>query len=154
MNKDHSLFDGTGLKDTDYCVFGVATYFTREDGELNVVEVMEPIPSAALEALLKGIPTSYKLACAMTLGEVFRHEKVLPPRVLGDRLQLPDDLLERTMAAARTYQRYPATQNHIALGTVYEKLNYSVVHKRILNQENIVRTEDNVKQHSHTHKTL
>ena len=154
MNKAHVLFDETGLKETDYCVFGVATYFTRVDGDLKVVEIMEPIPSAALEALLKGIPTSYKLACAMTLGEVFCKDKVLPPRVLGDRLELPEDLLERTMAAAITYQRHPKATEHISLGSVYEKLNYSVDHKRILNQENIVRSEDNVKQHSHTHKTL
>lgn len=154
MNKHHALFDATGLKETDYCVFGVATYFVREDGELNVIEIMEPIPSAALEALLKGIPTSYKLACAMTLGDVFRNDDVLPPRVLGDRLQLPDDLLERTMAATRTYQRHPEATEYIAIGTVYEKLNYSVINKRVLNQKNVVRSEDNIKQHSHTHKTL
>lgn len=154
MSKHHILFDNTGLKETDYCVFGVATYFVREDGELNAVEIMEPIASAALEALLQGIPTSYKLACAITLGEVFRNQQVLPPRVLGDRLTIPDDLLERTMAAARTYQRYPDTTNHLAIGTVYEKFNYSVIHKRLLNQNNVVRPEDNIKQHSHTHKTL
>ncbi|MGH7999306.1 MAG: hypothetical protein ACREPR_07750, partial [Brasilonema sp.] len=48
----------------DYCVFGLATCFLKEDGEVHQVQVVEPIPSAALEAILKGIPTSYQLACA------------------------------------------------------------------------------------------
>jgi hypothetical protein len=54
------------LTTDDYIVIGLATCFIKEDGEVHQVEVIEPIPSAALEAIVKGIPTSYKFACAIT----------------------------------------------------------------------------------------
>ncbi|MGB3208170.1 MAG: hypothetical protein WBB28_24565, partial [Crinalium sp.] len=63
----------------DYLVLGLATCFYKEDGEVLEVKIIEPIPSAALEALIKGIPTSYQMAYATTLGEVFA----------GDTLQMP-----------------------------------------------------------------
>lgn len=148
------FFQTTELAPTDYCVFGAATCFTREDGETTAVDILEPIPSAALEALLKGIPTSYKLAYAATLGEVLHNNQVNVPRPLGDRLQTPDDFLERTAAAARTYKRRPEAKAHIAPGSTYNDFNYSTEKKRVLNQVNIVNAEDNVKQHAHTHKVL
>ncbi|AFY38108.1 hypothetical protein Lepto7376_1776 [[Leptolyngbya] sp. PCC 7376] len=154
MSTHQDFFSTTDLTSADYCVFGVATCFVREEGEVKEVEIMEPIPSAAIEALLKGIPTSYKRACATTLGEVFTDNHIVIPRVLGDRLQTPDDLLERTAAAARTYKRRPEAKEHIAIGTTYEAFNFSTEKKRVLNQDNVVSTEDNVKQHSHTHKVL
>jgi hypothetical protein len=134
-------------------VFGVATCFVREDGEVKEVAILEPIPSAALEALLKGVPTSYTIATATTLGEVFEGDRFNIPRVLGDNLQPPDDLLERT-AAARTYKRRPEAKEHLALGAIYDQFNHFTEKKRVLNQVNIVNTEDNVKQHSHNHKVL
>ncbi|OKH12483.1 hypothetical protein [[Limnothrix rosea] IAM M-220] len=154
MTTLQDFFSTTDLAATDYCVFGVATCFVREDGEVKAVEIMEPIPSAALEALLKGIPTSYTIACATTLGEVFQENKIMIPRVLGDRLQTPDDLIERTAAAARTYKRRPQAKEHIAVGAAYDKFNHSTEKKRVLNQDNVVNAEDNVKQHAHTHKVL
>ena len=56
------LDEATDLAADDYLVVGLATCFVKEDGEVHEVEVIEPIPSAALEAIVKGIPTSYKLA--------------------------------------------------------------------------------------------
>ncbi|MEL7009608.1 MAG: hypothetical protein AAGM29_13500, partial [Cyanobacteria bacterium J06588_4] len=58
----------------DYCVLGLATCFVRDEGEIEQLKVLEPIPSAALEALLKGVPTSYQIACATTLGEIFQDD--------------------------------------------------------------------------------
>ena len=143
------------LSADDYLVVGLATCYIREDGEVHSVQIAEPIPSAALEAILKGIPTSYKLACGTTLGSV----------LVGDSLQLPtdfpesetqfcDDFLERAIAAARTYKSRPAAQGHIPTGSNREDFNYSTERKRLLNSERIIKTEDNVKQHEYTHKVL
>jgi hypothetical protein len=58
------------LKPSDYIILGVATCFIKADGEVLQVKVAEPIPSAALEAILKQVPTSYELAYATDLGQI------------------------------------------------------------------------------------
>ena len=138
----------------DYCVFGLATCFLREEGEFHQVEIVEPIPSAALEAVLKGIPTSYQLACAKPLGAVLDGDNLRVPAEFPVQVQFCDDFTERVIAAARTYNSRPEAKSHVPLGTVRDDFNYSLEKKRILNAVNVVRTEDNVKQHSHTHKVL
>lgn len=138
----------------DYCVFGLATCFLKEDGELHQVEVVEPIPSAALEAILKGIPTSYQYACAKPLGEVLTGDKLRIPPEFPATTQFCDDFAQRVVAAARTYQSRPEAKAHIPLGTKREDFNYSLERKRVLNAVNVVRSEDNVKQHPHTHQVL
>ncbi len=138
----------------DYCVLGLATCFVRDEGEIKEVQVIEPIPSAALEALIKGIPTSYQLACAKSVGEIFKDDTPQIPAEFPPGSQFCDDFNERTFAAVRTYQNRPQAKNYIPLGTIKDDFNYSLERKRILNQTNVVTTEDNVKQHSHTHKRL
>ncbi|MGF1482614.1 MAG: hypothetical protein ACFB4I_24585 [Cyanophyceae cyanobacterium] len=135
----------------DYCVFAVATCFVREDGEIDQVEIIEPVPSAYLEAVLKGVPTSYRLIWAQAVGEAMN--EAFPPETHQDA-QRCHDFAERTIAAARTYKSRSEAQALLSLGTVRDDLNYSLDKKRLLNAENVVRTEDNVKQHSHTHKVL
>ena len=144
------------LSSEDYCVLGVATCFLREDGEIEELQVLEPIPSAALEALIKGIPTSYQLACSTTLGEIFQSDTVqIPAQLQKDgNVRLCDRFAERVAAATRTYKSRPEAKEHIPLGTSKQDFNYSLERKRVLNNTNIVSTEDNVKQHSHTHKVL
>ncbi|NJO96009.1 MAG: hypothetical protein HC764_08230 [Pleurocapsa sp. CRU_1_2] len=140
----------------DYCVLGIATCFVREEGEIEQLTVLEPIPSAALEALLKGIPTSYQSACAKTLGEIFQDETVkVPSELQGDEeINICDRFAERVAAATRTYKSRPQAQEHIPFGVVKKDFNYSLERKRVLNTSRTVSTEDNVKQHSHTHKVL
>ncbi|PSB10131.1 hypothetical protein C7B62_10445 [Pleurocapsa sp. CCALA 161] len=140
----------------DYCVLGIATCFVREEGEIEQLTVLEPIPSAALEALLKGIPTSYQSACAKTLGEIFQDETVkIPSELQADaEINICDRFAERVAAATRTYKSRPQAQEHIPLGVVKKDFNYSLERKRVLNTSRTVSTEDNVKQHSHTHKVL
>ena len=138
----------------DYCVFGLATCFVRQEGEIEQVKIFEPIPSAALEAILKGIPTSYELACAKSLGEIFTNETPQIPSEFTAEAQLCDRFDERVIAATRTYKVRPEAKQHIPLGSVKEDFNYSLEKKRVLNAVNVVRKEDNVKQHSHTHKVL
>jgi hypothetical protein len=146
--------DAPDLTADDYIVIGLATCFVKEDGEVHQVEVIEPIPSAALEAVMKGIPTSYKLAYATTLASVLEGDTVSVPTDFPESAQLADEFVSRLFASARTYKRREVTKSLIPLGTTYTELNYSTERKRVLNAARVVTKEDNVKQHSHTHKVL
>lgn len=138
----------------DYVVVGLATCFIKEDGEVHEVKVAEPIPSAALEAIVKGIPTSYQIACATTLGAVLNGENPQMPPEFPPEAQFADDFGFRAIAATRTYKSRPTAQSHIPLGTARRDFKYSIERKRVLNSQRIIRTEDNVKQHEYTHKVL
>ena len=144
------------LSSEDYCVLGLATCFVRDEGEIEQLTILEPIPSAALEALVKGIPTSYQIACSKTLGEIFQDDTVKIPEDLAtaEKINLCDRFAERVAAATRTYKSRPEAKEHLPLGTVKQDFNYSLDRKRVLNNSRAVSTEDNVKQHSHTHKVL
>ncbi|MEB3213506.1 MAG: hypothetical protein VKL39_19310 [Leptolyngbyaceae bacterium] len=148
------ILQSADLSQDDYVVLGMATCFIREDAEVHPVQVIEPIPSAALEAILKGVATSYEFAHATTLGSLFEGETVTLPSVFPGQTQLCDDFNERLSATARTYRSHDSSTHHIPVGTTYREFNYSVERKRLLNSERIVKTEDNVKQHEYTHKTL
>ncbi|MBW4533803.1 MAG: hypothetical protein KME09_07680 [Pleurocapsa minor HA4230-MV1] len=156
MNNTALFSQATDLAADDYCVLGVATCFVRDEGEIEQLTVLEPIPSAALEALIKGVPTSYQSACAKTLGEIFQDETVnIPSELQADgEINICDRFAERVAAATRTYKSRPEAQAHIPFGVVKQDFNYSLERKRVLNTPRIVSTEDNVKQHSHTHKVL
>jgi len=144
------------LEVSDYIVLGIANCFVKADGEVLKVKVAEPIPSAALEAICKQIPTSYELAYATNLGEVLGEDgvPVLPTNIFPSDVQVCHEFLDRAIAAARTYKTRPEAKKYIASGTTYANLNFSLEKKRVLNAERVVNTEDNVKQHSHTHKVL
>ena len=144
------------LSSEDYCVLGLATCFVRDEGEIEQLTILEPIPSAALEALIKGIPTSYQVACSKTLGEIFQDDTVKIPEDLAttEKINLCDRFAERVAAATRTYKSRPEAKKHLPLGTVKQDFNYSLDRKRVLNNSRAVSTEDNVKQHSHTHQVL
>ncbi|GAB4538205.1 MAG: hypothetical protein Tsb0014_27690 [Pleurocapsa sp.] len=156
MTDTTALTQASDLSSEDYCVLGLATCFVREDGEVHQLKVVEPIPSAALEAIVQGIPTSYEVACAKTLGEIVSEDTVNIPQEFAqqDNINLCDRFAERVAAATRTYKSRPEATKHIPLGTTKQDFNYSLERKRVLNAANVVSTEDNVKQHSHTHKVL
>jgi hypothetical protein len=149
-----AVLQTSDLSENDYVVLGLATCFIREDSEVHPVQVIEPIPSAALEAILKGIKTSYEFAHATTLGDLIQGDAVALPSVFPSHTQLCDDFNERLSSTARTYRSHTSSTSHIPVGTTYREFNYSVERKRLLNSERIVKTEDNVKQHEYTHKTL
>ena len=138
----------------DYIVLGQATCFVKEDGEVHQIDVIEPIPSASLESLLKGIPTSYKSAVATTLGSILDGETARKPTQLDNSAQIAHDFSERVFAAARTYKRKESAKDLIPLGSTYSEFKYSTEKKRVLNAQRIVSKDDNVKRHSHTHKVL
>jgi hypothetical protein len=138
----------------DYLVIGLATCFLKAEGEVHQVQIAEPIPSSALEAIVKGIPTSYRLACGMRLGAVLVNGHPQLPPAFPSTTQLCDDFVDRAIAATRTYRARVSAQELVPDGTVRDDFNYSVERKRVLNSERIVKTEDNVKQHSYTHEVL
>ncbi len=147
------LSEATDLAADDYLVIGLATCFIKEDGEVREIEVIEPIPSAALEAIVKGIPTSYKLALATTIGAVVTQLPQTPPQ-FPSSAQFSDEFVPRAIAAARTYKRRDVAQTHIPQGTTRDDFKYSTERKRVLNMSRTVTADDNVKQHSHTHQVL
>ena len=146
--------DITDLVADDYVVLGLATCFIKEDGEIHEVKIVEPIPSAALEAIVKGIPTSYQVALATTIGAVLPTDTPQLPADFPAEAQFCDEFATRATAAARTYKVRPVAQTHIALGTTRQDFNFSTERKRVLNSPRIIRTEDNVKQHEYTHQVL
>lgn len=138
----------------DYVVLGLATCFIKEEGEIYQVQVIEPIPSAALEAILKGITTSYGTAIATTFGAVLINDVAHILAEFPADAQFCDDFAFRLAAATRTYKARPVAQTHIPVGTAKSDFNFSVERKRVLNMQRTVSTEDNVKQHEYTHKVL
>jgi hypothetical protein len=154
MTSPASIAQATDLAAEDYLVVGLATCFVKEDGEVHEVQIVEPIPSAALEAIVKGIPTSYKLAIATTVGTILEDETPQLPAEFPSESQFCEEFASRAIAATRTYKVRPVAQVLIPAGTTRSDFNYSVDRKRVLNSERLIRTEDNVKQHEHTHKVL
>jgi hypothetical protein len=154
MTTTVSLSNTPDLLGDDYIVMGLASCFFREDGETREIDIIEPIPSASLEAIMKGITTSYKQACATTLNLVLDDNKPLLPPGFPENAQFADDYSSRVIAAARTYKRKESAQSLIPLGTTYTDFKYSTERKRILNAARVVSKEDNVKQHPNTHKVL
>jgi hypothetical protein len=142
------------LVSDDYILLGLSTCFIRQEGETKPVKIVEPIPSAALEALMKGIPTSYEMAYATTIGAILEGDSAKIPDRFPQEAQLCDEFAFRAIAASRTYKSRPEAQSHIPLDSQYDGFNYSLDRKRILNSDRVVTAEDNVKQHSHTHQVL
>lgn len=138
-----------------YLVLGLAHCFYKADGAVHGVQIIEPIPSASLETLFKQVPTAYEIACAVHLGEVLspEGELIVPPLFKDYTAQPCIDFWERSIACARTYVSHPQAQL-IAYGTLHQQFNFSLEKKRILNAKRVVKDEDNVKQHGHTHKVL
>jgi hypothetical protein len=154
MTTATSFPNAPDLSADDYLVIGLATCFIKEEGEVHEVQVIEPIPSAALEAIVKGIPTSYQMACATTLGAVLAGDTLQKPEGFPESAQFSDEFGQRAIAAARTYKRREVARAHIPQGTIRKDFSYSTERKRVLNTKRVVTKEDNVKQHAYTHKVL
>ena len=149
-----SLNQASDVSGESYLVVGLATCFIKEDGEVHEVKILEPIPSAALEAILKGIPTSYELASGTTLGELIGGDTPQKLPEFPPNAQFCDDFAQRAISGARAYKTRTEAQSHIPVGTTRKNFNYSTERKRVLNQTRVVRQEDDVKQHEYTHKVL
>lgn len=154
MTTAPAIANAPDLSTDDYIVIGVATCFIREEGEVKEIQVIEPIPSAALETLFKGIPTSYTQAIATTLGTVLNGDQIQLPSEFPTEAQICSEFRDRALATARTYQDRPGSTELIPVGTLYQSFNFSTDRKRVLNAEHVVTKDDNVKQHAYTHQVL
>ena len=134
-----------------YVVVGLATCFLRPEGDTLELQVLEPIPSAYLESVLQGVPTSYSALCGTTLAAALALDL---PDLATATAQPCADFEERLEAAARTYQSRPAAANLVPVGTHRRDLNYSTEKKRVLNSQRKISKNDNVKQHKYTHEVL
>lgn len=155
MASENTLLNPPDLSSDDYVVVGLATCFVKDEGEVHQLTVLEPVPSAYLEALFKGVPTSYQSLHATTLGSILDGgtPKMLP-EVLSNSPQFSQDFTDRAFAAARTYKSREVAQSLLPAGTATTEINYSTERKRVINGKNVVTAEDNVKQHQYTHMTL
>lgn len=154
MSTATAIPNAPDLSAEDYLVMGLSTCFIREEGETQAVLVAEPVPSAYLEAVLKGVPTSYQSLHGVTLAQVLPNgQPTLFPSAPAEA-QLCSDFTNRAVAAARTYRSRPIAKELVPLGSTRTDVNYSTAKKRVLNVEHKVSTEDNVKQHEYTHKVL
>ncbi|MFZ9736506.1 MAG: hypothetical protein ACO3EZ_00685 [Prochlorotrichaceae cyanobacterium] len=143
------------LSPEDYILIGVATCYIKAEGEVEEITLLEPIPSAYAESIIQGnLPTAYQKAFALSLGQVLEGETPVRQPEFPTEAQFCADFPERIYAAARTYRRNPHIMDLVPLGQEYDRFNYTTQPKRVLNAQNIVRKEDNVKQHEYTHKVL
>ncbi|AFZ48442.1 hypothetical protein Cyast_2499 [Cyanobacterium stanieri PCC 7202] len=149
-----TILNQAGVSADDYCILGLATCFVREDGEIQEVEVIEPIPSAYWETMLRGVETSYKFVCAKTVGDILVNDSLQKPDEFPPQSQFCHNFTEMMLAATRTYKKKEEAQTHLPLGEKKADFNYSLSRKRILNNIKTVSDDDNVKQHPNTHKIL
>lgn len=93
----------TALSASDYVIVGLAHCFTKQDGNVVPVKIVEPVPSAYFEALVKGVPTSYQVLYSLQLGQLLDDNRPTANHLPADAkgAQFCEDFVERTMAAAR-----------------------------------------------------
>lgn len=153
MAADITIELDSELTAEDYLVVGVSACYQLEDSDLQPVKVLEPIPSAYLESLFQGVPTSYERILGTTVGTALSQE--IPADILGSEdVRICRNFGDRVTAAARTYKARPEATALVAVGTTRTDINFSTEKKRVLNQQNIVTKEDNIRQHKYTHQTL
>ncbi|KAL2621827.1 hypothetical protein R1flu_002032 [Riccia fluitans] len=145
--KDHG--SEPEFEDEDYIVLGLAHCFTKDaDQKLMDTFVIEPIPAGGLECMDNGGRTCYKHAHGTNLGVALKQDvSLLPPEFQGGRFA--EDFDFRTKCASRTWKRDHAEEFLMKLvptDGVRSDWNFSLEDKRILNMENIVSDEDNIKQ--------
>jgi len=95
-----------------------------------------------------GARTSYKTVYGLSYGEAAQRSKEQLPEIFAEA-HFCDKWGVRLEAAARTWQRPHAQDNLmdiVPLGKVRSDFNFSLDDKRVLNFENIVTDDDNVKQ--------
>lgn len=153
MSVKTALLQNADLTTDDYLVVGVAACYRLDEGELIPIQVLEPIPSAYLESVFQGVPTSYQCVVGTTVGAFLEMDQV--PSIAGiQNIQQCQNFNERAIAAARTYKSRPEAQALVKSGETRTDLNHSTEKKRVVNCTNVVTANDNVRQHKYTHEVL
>ena len=140
----------------DYILVGLAHCFTKQESGVVPVKILEPVPSAYFEALVKGVPTSYKMLYSTRLSALLEENGPTTAHLPAEAqaADFCENFAERAMAAARTYQGKPGIQAKLPCGEIFSEVNFSTEKKRVLNTVHKVTAADNVKQHKYTHMTL
>eukprot|EP00270_Netrium_digitus_P012490 TRINITY_DN405_c0_g1_i1.p1 TRINITY_DN405_c0_g1~~TRINITY_DN405_c0_g1_i1.p1 ORF type:complete len:249 (+),score=39.59 TRINITY_DN405_c0_g1_i1:99-845(+) len=136
-------------EDSDYIALGLAHCFiTDENAKLQDYFVIEPIPAGALECMDNGGVTSYLHAIPTNLGIALKQDLSLLPEEFSSG-NFCEDYDFRVKCASRTWKRDHAMEHIMKLleeGKVRSDWNFSVENKRVLNVENVVTDDDNIKQ--------
>ncbi|CAM9625710.1 unnamed protein product, partial [Sphacelaria rigidula] len=105
------------LEDDDYVAFGLACCFVMNDDlKLEEYHVYEPLTAGTLETIAGSVnlETSYKRVTAFRAADIFEGPPARPTGIQVDKLNILlqdetanpcENMLERTMAAARTFKR-------------------------------------------------
>ncbi|KAI8464866.1 MAG: hypothetical protein J3K34DRAFT_473966 [Monoraphidium minutum] len=132
-----------------YCCLGLAHCFKKNDeGKLEEVFVIEPLSATSLESMAAGARTSFKLVSGVRLSDALARDRAaLPAEFSGGVWCEKYDF--RLSAAVRTWLRPHAQDNLmdiVPLGKVRGNFNFSLDDKRVLNYDNVVNDDDNIKQ--------
>ncbi|KAK9845336.1 hypothetical protein WJX81_003762 [Elliptochloris bilobata] len=130
---------------------GLAHCFQKsEEGKLSDCFVIEPISASALECMTAGAKTCFLEVTSVRLGKALqRNMGELPAMWAKKGAVWCDDYDFRVGACARTWLRPHAQDNLmdiVPLGQTKGKWNYNLDEKRVLNFDNIVNDDDNIKQ--------
>jgi len=132
-----------------YLVLGLAHCFEKgDDGKLKDVMVIEPVSANSLEGMVAGTKTCFTVVTGLTAGEALSRDKSSLPAEFSEGT-FCEDYEFRCEASARTWARPHAQDNLldiVPLGSSRSKFNYNLDEKRVLNMENVVKDEDNIKQ--------
>uniref|UniRef100_A0A7S0WIT2 Uncharacterized protein n=1 Tax=Pyramimonas obovata TaxID=1411642 RepID=A0A7S0WIT2_9CHLO len=149
----NTFADEVVMTGEEYVVVGLAHCFEKIENKLVPRFVVEPVTAGTVHSMAAGALTSYKALTSLTLGEAIKMDlSALPDAIRSeDGVQFADNFVFRTECAARTWSR-PHAVEHCqdivpSCPDVRSDWNYSVTNNtRILNFENIVNDDDNVKQ--------
>ena len=146
------------LEASNYIAMGVATWYQHgEDNTVSEVLLIEPLTAGTLETLGLQVPTSYRRVLALTCGDLFTgsleepegiNAAVLKPLVAGfDDVKPCENILERSICAARTFRRRPEACI-VPVSEISEDFNFNTETKRIIDDDYEPSFDDNVKQDS------
>ena len=133
-----------------YLTVGLAHCFEQtDDGKLTARFIIEPISANALECMSNGGRTCFKLVYSLTLEEALSRDKTILPAEF-EEFSFCENFAVRADSCARTWMRPHAMDNLISIVPLHQmssgNFNYDITDKRVLNMENIVNDDDNVKQ--------
>lgn len=145
--------DESVMTGEEYLCVGLAHCFEKVDNKLLPRMVVEPVTAGTVESMAAGALTSYKCLTAVTLADAAKMDLSLLPKQFQEEegLTFAESFVFRSECASRTWLR-PHAQEHLlnivpANPEVRDDWNYSVTNNtRILNFENVVNDDDNVKQ--------
>ena len=144
------------LNQENYIAVGLAQVFMLNAGSSPTAQyLIEPLTAATLESLQLGVPTSYCRVLALTCGDLFDdvvepaaiNQDALAPLIDGfEDVKICENMIERSMAAARTFRRRIEATEFVPLYETSEDLNFNIERKRIMDQIYEPSFDDNVKQ--------